>query len=153
MSGVHQPLETRSASTRVPDAVDTAFKLLYIEDSPSHIKLVEAIFARENDIQLYTANTPHLGLEMVQAYNPDLILLDICLPGMDGYQVFAQLSENATTRHIPVIALSAGAMPQEIEKALRSGFRRYLTKPVDIGELLRAVKEVLRGGRVADLKN
>jgi CheY-like chemotaxis protein len=81
---------------------------------------------------------------MVRAYNPDLILMDICLPEMDGYQVFTQLSEDEATRHIPVIALSAGAMPHEIEKGLRSGFRRYLTKPVDIGELLRAVKDVLQ---------
>jgi len=120
------------------------FKLLYIEDSPAHIKLVEAIFAREDNIQLYTANTPRLGLELVRSYNPDLILLDICLPEMDGYQVFNRLCEDASTSHIPVIALSASAMPHEIEKGLRSGFRRYLTKPVDIGELLRAVKEVLQ---------
>jgi CheY-like chemotaxis protein len=129
------------------------FKLLYIEDSPSHIKLIEAIFARENDIQLYTANTPRLGLELVRAYEPDLILLDICLPEMDGFEVFEQLSVDETTRNIPVIALSAGAMPHEIEKGLRSGFRRYLTKPLDIGELLRAVKEVLQDGAAAQLSN
>jgi PAS domain S-box-containing protein len=136
-----------------PGIADSAFTLLYVEDSPSHIKLVEAIFAREDDIKLYTANTPRLGLEMVRTCNPDLILLDICLPGMDGYQVFSHLSEHESTRHIPVIALSAGAMPHEIEKALRSGFRRYLTKPVDIGELLRAVKEVLQDGSAAVLRN
>ena len=129
------------------------FKLLYIEDSPSHIKLIEAIFARENDIQLYTANTPRLGLELVRAYEPDLILLDICLPEMDGFEVFELLSVDETTRNIPVIALSAGAMPHEIEKGLRSGFRRYLTKPLDIGELLRAVKEVLQDGAAAQLSN
>ncbi|WP_455209747.1 PAS domain S-box protein, partial [Kaarinaea lacus] len=120
------------------------FKLLYIEDSPAHIKLVEAIFAREDNIQLYTANTPRLGLELVKAYEPDLILLDICLPEMDGYQVFERLREDSKTRHIPVIALSAGAMPHQIEKGLRCGFRRYLTKPLDIGELLKSVKEVLQ---------
>ena len=124
--------------------LNKAFKLLYIEDSPSHIKLIEAIFAREHDIQLFTANTPRLGLELVRAYQPDLILLDICLPEMDGYQIFERLSGDEATRNIPVIALSAGAMPHEIEKGLRSGFRRYLTKPIDVGNLLRAVKEVLQ---------
>jgi CheY-like chemotaxis protein len=82
-----------------------------------------------------------------------LILLDICLPEMDGFEVFEQLSVDETTRNIPVIALSAGAMPHEIEKGLRSGFRRYLTKPLDIGELLRAVKEVLQDGAAAQLSN
>lgn len=135
------------------EAVGKSFKLLYIEDSPSHIKLVEAIFARENDIQLYTANTPRLGLELVRAYKPDLILLDICLPDMDGYQVFEQLCNDETTRYIPVIALSAGAMPHEIEKGLRSGFRRYLTKPVDISELLRSVKDVLRDSASTQLSH
>jgi CheY-like chemotaxis protein len=88
---------------------------------------------------------------MVCAYHPDLILMDICLPEMDGYQLFARLNDDEATRHIPVIALSAGAMPHEIEKGLRSGFRRYLTKPVDIAELLRAVKEVLQDSTAARL--
>lgn len=124
--------------------LQNAFKLLYIEDSPSHIRLVEEIFTRENGVQMLSANTPRLGLELARAHNPDVILLDICLPDMDGYQVFAQLLADETTRHIPVIALSAGAMPHEIEKGLRCGFRRYLTKPIVVSELLQAVKDVLR---------
>jgi CheY-like chemotaxis protein len=104
---------------------------------------MENIYAREPDINLIYAHTPTLGLELAQVHKPDLVILDICLPGMDGYQVLEQLQKNNATRYIPVIALSASAMPHEIERALRFGFRRYLTKPIDIAQFKQAIRELL----------
>jgi signal transduction histidine kinase/CheY-like chemotaxis protein len=123
--------------------LDKSYTLLYVEDSPSHIQLMENIYAKEPDISLIYAHTPTLGLELAQVHKPDLIILDICLPGMDGYQVLEQLKKDKVTRYIPVVALSASAMPHEVERALRFGFRRYFTKPVDIIQFKRAIRELL----------
>ena len=117
--------------------------LLYVEDSPSHIQLLEAIVRKMPDIRLLTAHTPKLGLELAQTHKPDMIILDICLPGMDGYEVLGKLQEHETLRYTPVIAISANAMPSEVEKGLQAGFRRYLTKPINISEFKKVVYEVL----------
>jgi signal transduction histidine kinase/ActR/RegA family two-component response regulator len=119
------------------------FTLLYIEDNPSHIQLVETIVKDMPGIRLLAAPTPTLGLELAKAHQPDVIALDICLPGMDGFEVLEQLRVNETTRVIPVIAVSASAMPEDIEKGLRTGFRRYFTKPINIIEFRKAVNELL----------
>ena len=95
------------------------------------------------DIRLLTAHTPKLGLELAQTHKPDMIILDICLPGMDGYEVLGKLQEHETLRYTPVIAISANAMPSEVEKGLQAGFRRYLTKPINISEFKKVVYEVL----------
>jgi len=121
--------------------------LLYIEDSPSHIRLLQAIVGTMPNLGLLTAHTPMLGLELAAAHKPDLILLDICLPGMDGYEVLNNLQEHEALHNIPVIAISASAMPQEFEKGLRAGFRRYLTKPVDITEFKKCVNELVADSR------
>jgi len=118
--------------------------ILYIEDSPSHIQLVEAIVNSMPGIQLLSAHTPQLGLELAQAHRPDIIVLDIRLPVMDGFEVLEQLLANEATCEIPVIAVSANAMHREIEKGLRAGFRRYLTKPINVTEFKKVVNELLR---------
>lgn len=144
----HSPAQAISAaitpSAESSDAVVAETTLLYVEDSPSHIHLVEAIIENMKGIRLLSAHTPMLGLELAQAHRPDLIMLDICLPGMDGFEVFEQLRANEVTREIPVIAVSANAMPLDIEKGLRAGFRRYLTKPINVTEFKKAVDELLR---------
>jgi two-component system, sensor histidine kinase and response regulator len=145
-----QPEEPRAI---LPAAVAAAedspdeYTLLYIEDSPSHIKLVETIYAGDSGLHVLSAHTSRLGLELARAHKPDVILLDICLPEMDGYQVYAQLCADESTCDIPVIALSASAMPDEIERGLRAGFRRYLTKPIDVVVLRRVVRELLLDAR------
>lgn len=118
--------------------------VLYIEDSPSHIKLMERIVEKINNIRLLTAHTPSLGLELAHTNKPELIFCDMCLPGMDGFAVLAHLQADPDTRHIPVVAMSASAMPKEVEAGLRAGFRRYLTKPVDVAEVQKVMKELLR---------
>jgi len=118
-------------------------KLLYIEDSPSHVKLMQHIVKNMGNIELITAHTPALGLQLAQAHGPDLIICDICLPGMDGFAVLEQLKADARTRDIPVFALSANAMPAQVEAGLLAGFRRYLTKPISISHFKKALNELL----------
>jgi CheY-like chemotaxis protein len=117
--------------------------LLYIEDSPSHVRLMQRMLKDMGGIELITAHTPALGLELAFAHQPDAIVCDICLPGMNGYAVLEQLQADARTRHIPVIALSASAMPVQIEAGLRAGFRRYLTKPISVNGFKNALIELL----------
>ena len=122
---------------------DEKATLLYIEDNPVHIALVKEIIAKMGHVTLLTATTPALGLNLARANKPDLILLDICLPGMSGYQVLKMLQTGEHTHHIPVMAISATAHPVEIEKGLQAGFRRYLTKPLNVVEFRSAIEELL----------
>jgi len=83
------------------------------------------------------------GIAMARAHQPDLILMDINLPGISGMQALAILLEDPSTRHIPVLALSANAMPRDIERGLAAGFFRYLTKPIRVNEFMAALDEGL----------
>ena len=117
--------------------------MLYIEDNPANIKLVTQALARLPHISLFTAHTPSLGLDLAHHHQPDLILLDINLPGMNGYQVLAELKNRTRTASIPVIAITANAMRRDIERGKQAGFAEYLTKPLDISLFLRTVNEFL----------
>ncbi|HSJ48598.1 MAG TPA: PAS domain-containing protein [Gammaproteobacteria bacterium] len=107
-------------------------RVLYIEDNPANLKLVSQLLGRRRHIHLLTAHTPSLGLELVIAHRPDLILLDINMPGMDGYQLLSVLRADARLRCIPVVAVTANAMPRDIERGRAAGFSDYLSKPIDI---------------------
>lgn len=136
--------DTGSVSTALEGAFsEYKYKLLYVEDSPSHLLLVEELIGRMPGIRMLSANTPQLGLELAQVHKPDLIVLDICLPGMDGYEVLERLLAEKGTCDIPIIAVSANAMARDIEKGLRAGFRRYLSKPLDVIEFSKAVGDLL----------
>ncbi|MDH5766222.1 MAG: ATP-binding protein, partial [Gammaproteobacteria bacterium] len=113
--------------------------ILYIEDNPANLKLVAQVLSRRPGLHLLSAHEPFLGMELASSRKPDLILLDINLPGMDGYQVLEQLKNNNETGDIPVFAISANAMPNDIKKGIESGFKQYLTKPIDINKLLNAI--------------
>jgi PAS domain S-box-containing protein len=110
--------------------------VLYVEDNPANLKLVTMLVARRPDLRLLTAETGNLGVELAQAHMPDTILMDINLPGISGLKVMSILSKDSTTAHIPIIALSANANPRDIEKGLKAGFLRYLTKPIKVDELM-----------------
>jgi len=118
--------------------------LLCIEDNTDHIKLIETIVSGMGDISLLIALSPSIGLDLARTHKPDLILLDICLPDINGYDVLERLQADECTRSIPVMAVSASAHPVEIEKGLQAGFRYYLTKPLNIVEFKNTVEELLR---------
>jgi signal transduction histidine kinase/ActR/RegA family two-component response regulator len=110
--------------------------LLYVEDNPANLMLVEDLIARRPDIQLLSARDGSRGIEIARASRPDVILMDINLPGISGITALRMLAEDPATAHIPVIALSANAIPRDIEKGLEAGFFRYLTKPIKVTEFM-----------------
>jgi len=110
--------------------------LLYVEDNPANLMLVEDLIARRPDIRLLTARDGNLGIEIARASRPDVILMDINLPGLSGLKALRVLAEDPATAHIPVVALSANAIPRDIEKGLKAGFFRYLTKPIKVNEFM-----------------
>lgn len=113
--------------------------LLYVEDNPANLMLVEDLIARREDIWLLTANDGYSGIDMARVHLPDVILMDINLPGISGVGAMRVLANDAATAHIPVIALSANAIPRDIEKGLEAGFLRYLTKPIKIDPFMEAL--------------
>ena len=100
------------------------------------MKLVEKLIARRPDLRLLGARHAQRGLEIAREARPDVILMDIHLPGMSGVQAMALLAADPATAQIPVVALSAHAMPQDIEAGLAAGFLRYLTKPIRVEEFM-----------------
>ncbi len=117
--------------------------LLYVEDNPANLKLIEQLIARRPDMRLLTAGDGNLGIQLARAHQPEVILMDINLPGISGIEALRILREHPATAHIPVIALSANAMPRDIEKGLQAGFFRYLTKPIKIGEFMQTLDVAL----------
>lgn len=134
---MHSP-EEASLTTAALDRT-----VLYIEDNPVNTMLMEAMLARLPGLKVLTAAMPQDGLALARQHKPDLILLDIQLPEMDGFEVFRHLQAGDSTRDIPVIAVSASAMTQDIERGRRIGFADYLTKPLDSQQLLHAVMRSL----------
>ncbi len=110
--------------------------LLYVEDNPANLKLVEQLIARRQDLRLLSARDGNLGIQQARTHRPEVILMDINLPGISGIEALKILREDPATAHIPIIALSANAMPRDIEKGLSAGFFRYLTKPININEFM-----------------
>ena len=117
--------------------------LLYVEDNPANLALVEQLIARRSDLKLLTAINAHLGIHLARTCQPDVILMDINLPGLSGYGALKILLEDLATAHIPVMALSANAVPRDIEKGLEAGFFRYLTKPIKVMEFMDALDVAL----------
>jgi CheY-like chemotaxis protein len=110
--------------------------LLYVEDNPANLKLVEQLIARRSDLFLLTAGDGLTGIALARAQLPEVILMDINLPGISGIETLAVLRADPLTAHITVVALSANAMPHDIKKGLEAGFFRYLTKPIRVVEFM-----------------
>jgi signal transduction histidine kinase/ActR/RegA family two-component response regulator len=119
-------------------------KVLYIEDNLSNLRLVESVLGRRLGVTLLSAMQGRVGLDLARDHRPDLILLDRHLPDLSGDEVFALLREDARTRDIPVVILSADAIPARVRRMLDAGVRAYLTKPLDVKSLLAAVDESVR---------
>jgi PAS domain S-box-containing protein len=132
-AGTAEPATATQAQVQANAQLRT---LLYVEDNPANLMLVEDLIARRPDIHLLTARDGHRGIEIARASRPDVILMDINLPGISGIKALKVLAEDPATARIPVIALSANAMPRDIEKGLEAGFFRYLTKPIKVNEFM-----------------
>jgi signal transduction histidine kinase/ActR/RegA family two-component response regulator len=117
--------------------------LLYVEDNPANLSLVEQLVARCSDLRLLSARSGDVGVQMARASLPDAILMDINLPGLSGLDALKILRADPVTAQIPVVALSANAMPRDIKKGLEAGFVRYLTKPIKVNEFMETLNEVL----------
>jgi PAS domain S-box-containing protein len=139
---------TRSRPTPLDDDA-VARRVLYIEDNAVNILLMEAMLARLPGVQLVTAEHPGDGLLQAARDPPALILLDIQLPDIDGFEVFARLRSEPATRHVPVVAVSADGSSASIDAALATGFAAYLSKPLDLDTLLATVRRLLRAPTAA----
>ena len=124
--------------------------LLYVEDNQANLKLVEQLIARRPDMRLLSAADGHLGVEIARAFLPEVILMDINLPGISGIEAMQILHKDPLTAHIPVVALSANAIPHDIAKGLKAGFFRYLTKPIKVHEFLHTLDEALEFAKHSD---
>ena len=121
--------------------------LLYVEDNPANLKLVEQLIARRPTIRLLTAVDGNMGIQVARAHQPDVILMDINLPGISGIEALKILRDDPATAHIPVVALSANAMPRDITKGLEAGFFSYLTKPIKVKAFMEALDAALESAQ------
>jgi CheY-like chemotaxis protein len=115
--------------------------ILYIEDNLSNLNLVQEILRQQPQVELLSAMQGRLGLDLARKHSPDLILLDVHLPDLDGWDVFSQLQVEESTRKIPVIVLSADATARQIQQFMTAGARDYLTKPLDVARFSRVIEE------------
>jgi signal transduction histidine kinase/CheY-like chemotaxis protein len=129
-------VETKTLKHKSEKPHTAMHTLLYVEDNPANLMLIEDIIARRSDIRLLTALDGISGVALARTTQPDVILMDINLPGISGIQALKILAADPSTAHIPIIALSANAIPSDIEKGLQAGFFRYLTKPIKINEFM-----------------
>jgi len=132
-----------TTATGLAQACPKQRTLLYVEDNPANLTLIERLVARRSDLLLMTAIDGLTGLQLAQNHLPDLVLMDINLPGLGGFEALKALQDDPTTAHIPVLALSANAMPRDVEKGLAAGFLRYLTKPIKVDEFMDALDHAL----------
>jgi len=121
--------------------------VLCVEDNPANLTLIRRILARRPDICLLNAKDGRQGIEMARTVMPEVILMDINLPGINGVAALEILAADAATSHIPVIAISANAMPRDIERGLEAGFFRYLTKPIKVDEFMETLDLALESAR------
>jgi len=117
--------------------------VLYIEDNISNLDFLKEVVRRMGNVNFISAPTAELGLSLAEERQPDLILMDINLPGMDGYEAMKALGSNDRTKDIPVIAVSAAAMKSDIEKGASAGFEGYLSKPFNVSEIIETIDRYL----------
>jgi PAS domain S-box-containing protein len=134
---------TRGPSVSEPPIAEESRRILYIEDNFSNVTLVDQMLAERPALELMTAMQGRVGLELARQHSPDLILLDLHLPDMPGWQVLAQLKADQLTRDVPVVVISADATSPQIKRLLSAGARAYLTKPIDIAEFFRVIEDAL----------
>jgi CheY-like chemotaxis protein len=117
--------------------------LLHIEDNPANLKLVDEIVRHRGDLRQLSVPDAQLGIEIARAHLPQVILMDINLPGLSGKDALTILRSDPRTAHIPVIAVTANAMPRDVAQGLAAGFMHYITKPIDLEALNAAIDRAL----------
>ena len=136
LPGRETPADAQGAAT-----VEKKRRILYIEDNLSNLTLVEQMLADQPEIELMTAIQGRLGFDLAVKHNPDLILLDLHLPDLPGWEVLKQLKRHLATSHIPVVVISADATKRQIDRLMAAGARSYLTKPIAMAEFYRTIEE------------
>ncbi|HEY6881232.1 MAG TPA: PAS domain S-box protein [Polyangiales bacterium] len=134
----------RVQTSELPPMPDTPRTVLYIEDSPTNVALMKDLFRGFSGATLITRSTAEDGMIAARALSPDAILMDLHLPRMSGVHALAALRADERTRDIPVIALTAAASKSDVENGLRAGFLRYVTKPIRVDELVKALHAAYR---------
>jgi signal transduction histidine kinase/ActR/RegA family two-component response regulator len=117
--------------------------LLYVEDNPANLALVEEVVATRGDFRTLAAPDAQLGIQLARLHRPQIILMDLNLPGRSGHEALRLLRADERTRDIPIIAVTASAMDAERSRALAAGFFRYITKPIEVGRLNEAIDEAM----------
>jgi CheY-like chemotaxis protein len=135
--------EAAYASASAPQGRARVSRVLQIEDNPSNLKLLERLLSGQS-MQVFSARDAQAGLELARRYRPQVILLDIRLPGMDGYQVLSQLRRDPRTGDIPVVALTAHAGEEDRDRGMHAGFDAYLTKPLHLTTLLETLEDLMQ---------
>ena len=138
-----KPALDEEVEQALPSLTQGSFTLLYIEDNPSNLTLVSQILEPLKNLTLITAETGREGIQEALQSKPDLILLDIDLPDINGLDLFKQLQGLRETCEIPVLGVSANALKDEVNKALKLGLKDYITKPINISEFLRKISHYL----------
>lgn len=143
--GAAEPPTIGEEEREVPAAVSPSIRgsVVYIEDNPSNVRLIERAFEHLDGVRLISTMQAGSGLELVREHHPDLVLLDLHLPDLPGSEVLQQLKADPTTASIPVVIVSADATPKQIEQLQAAGATAYMTKPIDIGQLLKTVNDNL----------
>jgi CheY-like chemotaxis protein len=122
--------------------IDGSLRVLHVEDNLANLELVEQILFRSGVVELYAAMSGTLGLELAKEHRPDLVLLDLHLPDLAGLEVLRRLRADPRTEAAAVVVITADATPEQVQRLRRSGVAAYLTKPLDVRELLRVVTAV-----------
>jgi PAS domain S-box-containing protein len=146
LAGADSPLERITAAKRIVSESTNGSNakkrtILYIEDNLSNLNLIEQVLAEQPQIQLITAMQGKLGIELARRHSPDLILLDLHLPDLPGWEVLSRLQRDPATRDIPVVIISADATSRQLKRLMAAGARAYLTKPLDMPEFFRVIGE------------
>jgi hypothetical protein len=126
---------------RTDAAAGEQLTILYVDDNPSNLKYLSKLLARRHGIHLLTVHSPTAGLALANEKRPDLIILDINMPGMNGFEVLARLRAEHWAQHKPIVALTANTTERDIQRGMEAGFNDYFTKPLDVTRFLDLVDE------------
>jgi signal transduction histidine kinase len=135
--------DARTTESRLAEPGDARYTIVYIEDNPSNIEFMKKVIEELERVQLITVPNAEVGIEVVRDRRPNVVIMDINLPGMSGYEATRKLRDWPETKDIPVVALTAAAMTADRKRFADAGFYRYLTKPVRVAELIGTLEELL----------